>query len=78
MKTKNFNNVRFTLYPKYIYLPKVCEKVSQTVGPLPSSFTAPSYCIDQSAILRKQHKYGFYDQITSHALLGFWLRRINQ
>lgn len=25
-------------------LPKVCENVSQTVGPLPSSFTAPSYC----------------------------------
>ena len=78
MKTKNFNNVKFTLYPKYIYLPKVCEKVSQTVGPLPSSFTAPSYCIDQTAILSKQHKYGLYDHIISLALLGFWLRRANQ
>ena len=54
MKIKNFNNVILYLLcaPKkniyiyiYIYLPKVCEKVSQTVGPLPSSFTAPSYCI---------------------------------
>ena len=84
MKIKNFNNVILYLlcaqniyiyiyiYQKYV---KKCPK--QWVPSRPLSRLLHT-ALDQTAILSKQHKYGLYDHIISHALLGFWLRRTNQ
>jgi hypothetical protein len=62
--TNSWNNLDFQR--KLRHVPRVCANVSQMVCPLPSSFTAPSYCKQSHHI--KALEYSFEDRSASLSL----------
>jgi hypothetical protein len=62
--TNSWNNLDFQR--KLRHVPRVCANVSQMVCPLPSSFTAPSYCKQSHHV--KALEYSFEDRSASLSL----------